>query len=250
MDATQIEIPTADGPLPGLLWKPVGQPEGRSGPGIVVVQEIFGLSDYVRSRCSDLAALGLTVVAPQLFDRLDPPLERIDEGLPVPELLEAGMGAVGALDPERARDDVLAAAQLLRDAPEVDPERVGLIGFCYGGGLAFAAAAAAISADAPPACLVSFYGSALPQMLDLAPVVDVPSLHVFGTEDDFIPLPVVEQVRDAVTDHGRREQVRFLLYEGAGHAFDNPHPAFHHEQASAAAWQRTEQFLAEELASD
>ena len=58
-----------------------------------------------------------------------------------------------------------------------------------------------------------------------------------------------QEVREAVTAGGTREQVRFEVFEGAGHAFDNPDPLFHHPGASAAAWARTEQFLGEALPS-
>ena len=68
------EIPTADGALPGLLWLPEGASADAPVPGLVLVQEIFGLSDYVRSRGADLAALGYAVLAPQVFGRLDPPV--------------------------------------------------------------------------------------------------------------------------------------------------------------------------------
>ena len=84
-------------------------------------------------------------------------------------------------------------------------------------------------------------------MLDQAEDVTVPSLHHFGTADAFIPLDQVTRIREAVTAGGTREQVRFELHDGAGHAFDNPHPALHHAPASEAAWQQTLGFLAETL---
>ena len=121
------------------------------------------------------------------------------------------------------------------------------MGFCYGGGLAFSAAASAAEEDRPVSTLVSYYGSALPTLLDRAEAVDVPSLHHFGTADAFIPLEQVERIREAVTADGAREQVRFMLHEGAGHAFDNPHPGLHHAGAAEAAWQQTLGFLAEAL---
>lgn len=137
----------------------------------------------------------------------------------------------------------------LRAHGAVDSEQVGLLGFCYGGGLAFAAAASAADEQRPPSVLVSYYGSALPTLLHRAPLVGAPSLHHFGTADAFIPAEQVEQIREAVTAGGTREQVRFELHEGAGHAFDNPHPGLHHADAAEAAWQRTVGFLAENLPS-
>jgi carboxymethylenebutenolidase len=115
---------------------------------------------------------------------------------------------------------------------------VGLLGFCFGGGLAFH-----VAAVTPVDVLVSYYGSALPGLLGLADQVTVPSLHHFGTADAYISAEAQEQIRAAVTANG----ARFETYEGAGHAFDNPGPMFHHAAASAAAWATTVQFLAEHL---
>src|SRR5699024_2369858 len=160
---------------------------GQPLPGLVVLQEIFGLSDYVRQRCADLAALGYAVLAPQLFARLDPPAVGIEDREDVDSWLAEGMELTARLPWERAEADAVAARPTLRD-------RAGQVA--------------------------------------------VPSLHHFGTADAFIPLEQVTEIRRAVTAEGSREQVRFRLHEGAGHAFDNPHPALHHAEAAAAAWQQ------------
>ena len=245
MSATTLPIPTDAGDLPGLLWLPedLDQPV----PGLVVLQEIFGLSAYMQQRCADLAARGYAVLAPQLFARLDPPVSGLEDGEELQPWLEEGMALTSRLPWERAEADALAAVGALRAHGAVDAERVGLVGFCYGGGLAFAAAASAAEEDRPVSVLVSYYGSALPTLLDRAGDVEVPSLHHFGTADAFIPLDQVERIREAVTAGGTREQVRFVPHEGAGHAFDNPHPALHHAGAAEAAWQQTLGFLAETL---
>jgi|SRR5690606_17219526 len=245
VSATTLPIPTDADDLPGLLWLPedLDQPV----PGLVVLQEIFGLSAYMQQRCADLAARGYAVLAPQLFARLDPPVVGIEDGEDFQSWLEEGMALTSRVLWERAEADAIAAIGALRAHGAVDSERVGLVGFCYGGGLAFSAAASAAEEDRPVSALVSYYGSALPTLLDRAAQVDVPSLHHFGTTDAFIPLEQVEQIREAVTADGTREQVRFVLHEGAGHAFDNPHPGLHHAGAAEAAWQQTLGFLAETL---
>lgn len=255
MSAASVEavlVPTEDGDLPASLWVPptdtsAGEPghgsggmsDGASaaaGPGLVVLQEIFGVSDYVRSRCADLAALGYTVLAPELYWRL--PQQRVEED--AENFLEQGMALMQAADWDTAVADGAAALAYLEGRPEVAGS--GLVGFCYGGGLAFA-----VAARTEPAALVAYYGSALPQLLDLAPQVTCPSLHHFGTADDYLPMDTVERIREAVTERGRREDVRVELHEGAGHAFDNPHPMFHHAAASAAAWEQTVAFLGRHL---
>jgi len=92
---------------------------------------------------------------------------------------------------------------------------------------------------------VSYYGSSIPDLLDLAPLVTMPSLHHFGLADTYIDQATVERVRGAVTADGRPAE--FEVYEGADHAFDNDDFVLHHPEASALAWQRTLDFLGRTL---
>lgn len=233
----EITVTTADGPMPALLWHPDPQ---VPRPGLVVMQEIFGLSDYVLERCAALADLGYAVLAPQFYWRQGGEVVRDDD----PGFLERAMGLVQQTDWDAAVADGIAAAEHLDETEGIT--EVGLVGFCWGGGLAFNVAAE-LEGGSTPSGLVSYYGSALPQLIDLAPEVTCPSLHHFGTADAYIPLDQVERIRAAVTDGGARDDVELHLYEGAGHAFDNPHPLFHHAQASEEAWERTEDWLLRHL---
>lgn len=229
--AERVSIDTDDGPMPAHLWLP----PGGTGPALVLVQEIFGVSAYIRDRGRDLAELGYVVCAPEIYWRL--PDAEIDES--DPEVLGRAMSVTAQVDWPAAVRDVQAAVGHLRGLSEVTGG-VGLIGFCFGGGLAFNVAAVD-HVDV----LVSYYGSALGDLTELAGEVDAPSLHHFGTADAFIPAETIERVRAAVTAHG----AQFETYPGANHAFDNPSPAFHHPQASAAAWQTTTRFLNQHLTS-
>ena len=221
-------IPTADGDMPGLLWRPAG----GSGPGVLLLQEIFGVSSYIRRRGAALAQAGYVVLAPELYWRLDPSLPPLDES--APDVLESAMARVTALEWEQAVTDATAALRALRATTGVNA--AGVLGFCFGGGLAFNVAAV----DTPD-CLVSYYGSALPGLLELAPRVTAPSLHHFGLSDDYIPASVVEQIESAVTSGGT--PVDFFTYDGANHAFDNDDFVLHDPAASGLAWQRTLDFL-------
>jgi carboxymethylenebutenolidase len=226
---SSVTVPTAAGAMPAHLWLP---PSG-TGPGIVVLQEIFGVSRYIQDRCADLAQLGYVVLAPEIYWRIGSP--DLDETRS--DYLEQGLTLVQQVSWEDAVADGVAAIHTLRDRPEV-AGGVGVVGFCFGGGLAFHVAAA----DAPDV-LVSYYGSALPRLLDLAPQVTAPSLHHFGTDDAYIPAAEVERIRAAVAG----PEVEFHLHPGAGHAFDNPQPMFHHPQAATDAWSTTARFLAQHL---
>lgn len=232
---TEVSIPTADGAMPAQLWFP-DQGDGRERPAIVVFQEIFGVSGYVRSRCADLTELGYAVIAPEFYWRLP--------AGPVPEdaddMLAQGMALMQRFDFEAAVRDGVAVTEHLATLPHVGA--IGYLGFCLGGGLACATAAAA---PTPPTALVSYYGSALPQLVAGGLNVAVPSLHHFGTADAYIPMDQVEVIRESVT-RGHQD-VQFELHEGAGHAFDNPHPMFHHASAAEQAWRQTLDFLASRL---
>src|SRR3954452_20227768 len=225
-----VRVRTDAGEMPAHLW----QPETGSGPGMLLLQEIFGVSEYIAQRGADLAAAGYVVLAPELYWRLD--AGAIDEA--VPGAIEEAMGRAQRLDWETTASDSVAALEYLRGRTEVTGG-TGVIGFCFGGGLAFNVAAL----DAPDV-LVSYYGSAIPGLLDLAPRVTAPSLHHFGLSDDFIDRETVERIRTAVAEG---DGVRFETYAGANHAFDNWNFGLHHPEASALAWELTLGVLAEHL---
>lgn len=228
-ESPQIQIETPDGPMPAHLWRPAT----GTGPGLVLVQEIFGVSGYIKQRAADLAELGYVVLAPEVYWRLSD--SEIDTSRD--DVLDQAMGLMGQVDWAVAVADVGLALSHLRGMIEVTGG-VGVVGFCFGGGLAFN-----VAAVEDPDLLISYYGSALGNLTHLAPQVTAPSLHHFGLADAYIPLETQEQIRTAVTATG----AEFETYAGAGHAFDNPNPVFHHPAASAAAWDRTVQFLAEQL---
>jgi carboxymethylenebutenolidase len=217
--------------MPARLWLP---PSGR-GPALLLLQEIFGVSAYIQRRGAELAEAGYVVLAPELYWRLD--ATAIDES--GPGAIEEAMGRVQRLDWPTTVQDAVAALHHLRARDEVRGG-TGVIGFCFGGGLAFnVAAVEEVNA------LVSYYGSALPGLLDLAPQVTAPSLYHFGTADDYLDAATVAKIREAVTSAGA--PVEFETYEGANHAFDNDVFVLHHPEASALAWQRTLAFLGRRL---
>jgi carboxymethylenebutenolidase len=213
---------TGDLPLP--LWLP-DDPKA----GIVLVQEIVGLDDYLRSVAEDLAALGFAVAVPELFHRFAPGWTSAHDQ----EGIQAAMKVAGQLDFTQAVQDVLAAARHLRG---ITP-KVGVLGFCLGGSLAFTAAA-----QGDPDFAVSFYGSTVPDSIELLDQVTCPIQFHFGGQDPYIPRTDVQKVVDAVQ---REPNAEIHVQEQAGHAFHN-HQAtqLHHPEAAAAAWGLTTKFLA------
>ena len=235
----RISLDTPDGAMPGQLWLPAD----GSGPGIVLVQEIFGVSAYIERRAQDLADLGYVVVAPEFFWRLG--VARVEEG---PAAMEEGFGLLQRLDWAAAVSDGVAAVSWLRHRPEVSGA-VGIVGFCLGGGLGFN-----IAAETPVDALVSYYGSALPGLLGLVPespgpvlgpdAVTAPSLHHFGLCDSFIPRPMVEQVQATLST---QDTVTFLTHENGDHAFDNGDFHLYDEATSQKAWAQTVDWLRQNL---
>ena len=229
-----VMIATDSGEMPAHLWLP---PSGH-GPGIVVLQEIFGVSDYIRRRAAQLAELGYVVVAPEIFWRLGvtSPVEGDDA-------LQQGMGLVQRLDWDGAVRDGVAAVQWLRAHDDVDAG-TGVVGFCFGGGLGFAVAAT-LEADgeAPVDSLVSYYGSALPA-LHSAMTVTAPSLHHFGLADSFIDTDTVRRIEASLS---RQPGTVVETYAGADHAFDNDDMPWHDPASSTLAWATTMEFLRERL---
>ncbi|HLS49431.1 MAG TPA: dienelactone hydrolase family protein, partial [Actinomycetaceae bacterium] len=166
MTAMTSAVARPDGELPIHLWLP---PAG-SGPGLLLLQEIFGVSGYIRQRAQDLADLGYVVMAPELYWRVDGEIDDTAD-----DALDQGMALLAQLDWDDALADAAAALEALRGRDETTGG-VGAIGFCFGGGLAFN-----LVATTPVDALVSYYGSALPRLLHLADKVTVPTLHHFGT---------------------------------------------------------------------
>lgn len=228
---TEIDVTTPDGEMTGHLWVP----EAGSGPGILLLQEIFGVSAYIRRRAADLADVGYVVLAPELYWRLD--RQNVDES--APDAVDQAMGLAGRLDWQSAVADAVAAYGRLGELDEVSGTP-GLLGFCLGGGLAFN-----VAVETEPAALVSYYGSSLPGLLELAPRVTCPSLHHFGTADSYLDAGAVRAITHAVTADGRPAMVE--LYEGADHAFDNDNFLLHHPEAARRAWGTTLGFLRQHL---
>ncbi len=234
MNSREEHIRAADGhEFTGYLTLPAS----GSGPGMVVIQEIFGVTDYIKGVCARLSDLGYVALAPDLYSRIDGETvidERSDNALP------RAYGAMQKLDMAQAPADAVAALDHLRHIPEVQDRRAGIIGFCLGGGVAYF-----VAASAEPDVAVCYYGSAIPGALDQASSVHCPVLFEFGDADEFI---TAEQ-RDAVQQaFAGRPHTEFHLHHGSNHAFDNHNAAvFHHPEAAAAAWEETKGFLAREF---
>lgn len=210
-------------------------PAAGHGPGLLLLQEIFGVGPYIRAVAARLADLGYVVGAPDVFWRLRPgwAADHDEAGL------AGSMELAGELDIAAAVADCVAALARLEATPEVDG-RPGAIGFCLGGTLAWS-----VGVEGQPAVVVSYYGSGVPDGVDAIDAIACPTLLHFGGDDAFIPAEQVERVAAAV---GARAGFELHVHEGAGHAFDNHEaPMFHQPEVAARAWAVTTDFLARHL---
>jgi carboxymethylenebutenolidase len=222
-----LEIPTPDGTLDGYL----ALPELGTGPGMIVLQEIFGVGDYIKGAADRLAQLGYVAFAPDLYWRIEPHA--------TPEDLDEAMRFAQQLDHGKAVQDATAALDILRGRPEVSGGKAGVLGFCLGGTLAWG-----VAAHGDPETAVSYYGSGVADMLGEAETITCPLLLHFGGADQFIPRERVDRVAEFAQT---RPNLECHIQEGAGHAFDNPSPMFHNPDAAARAWEITREFLARTL---
>jgi len=200
-------------------------PQGAARGAIVVVQEIFGVNSHIRAVTDGYAAEGYVAIAPSLFDRIR---KGIELGYTQPEVQE-GFGYAQQLKPEQSMQDLSAAIAVVRHAG-----RVGMVGYCWGGKLAYLGAC-----DLPLACAVSYYGGSIAQSLDKKP--KCPMMFHFGAEDTHIPASDIEKIKAA------NPQGIFHIYQGAGHGFNCDQRASYNPQAAALARERSLAFFAQHL---
>ncbi len=216
--------------MPLHVWVP----DAGTGPGILLIQEIFGVGPYIRSVAERLSDAGYVVGAPEVFWRFAPGWESAHDQ----PGLEASLEQAGQLDPVDAANDCTAALQFLSELDDVSGA-TGVMGFCLGGTLAWA-----VAASGEPAACVSYYGSGVPGMLEHIDAVTCPTLFHFGNADPYIPNEGVEAINAAID--GRPGFV--LNVENAGHAFDNHESEmFWNESAAQAAWAKTMAFLSDHV---
>ncbi|MDB5408255.1 MAG: Carboxymethylenebutenolidase, partial [Rhodospirillales bacterium] len=153
MKGKYITVAANDG---GAFRAYLATPESGSGPGIVLLQEIFGINQYMRDVADSYAEEGYVVLAPDLFWRLEPDVELNETQF------EKAFALYGKFDVAKSVEDITATVAALRALPSCQG-KVGALGFCLGGKLAYLAAA-----HSGVDCAVSYYGVAIDEQLDVA----------------------------------------------------------------------------------
>jgi carboxymethylenebutenolidase len=209
-------------------------PPAGSGPGLLLLQEIFGVNEHIRTVAEQYALDGFVVLAPDVFWQQQ---RRLEIGYTADDI-QRGRALAMAADKVALQRDLADAAAALRARPEVKGRGIGALGYCMGGRLAYVAAATA-GVDAA----VAYYGGGIQDMLDLAPRIACPMLFHYGARDANIPPAAVDKVRAAM--QGKPAEI--FVYDAADHGFNCWARGSYHAASAAVAHGRTLQFLAEQL---
>jgi carboxymethylenebutenolidase len=220
-----VQFPVNGGSTGGYL----ATPKEGSGPGVVVIQEWWGLVDHIKDVCDRFAAEGFVALAPDLF-----------HGKSTKSPDEAGK-LMMALRIDEAEKDLSAAVQYLANLDSTTSAKIGVVGFCMGGALSLYTT----TKNANVGACVVFYGGH-PKVTPDLPNLHAPVLGLYGENDRSITPDTVRQLERQVKALGK--QIDVVIYPDANHAFFNDtRPEVYNAAAAADAWQRTIKFLREHL---
>jgi carboxymethylenebutenolidase len=225
-----IEALTHDVAFQAYLAEPAGRPKA----GIVVIQEIFGINPGIRAKCDKLAAEGYLALAPDLFWRQEPGVQLDPD---VPEEMQRGFGLIQKLDLALAVQDMAAT---IRAARARVGGKVGVVGYCFGGRMAYLAATRT-DADAS----VGYYGGGIDTLLGEAHAIGKPLLLHFAGEDSHITPDKLTTIHAALDGN---DHVEIFEYPGAHHGFATEFGKRREDAAAEQADARSAAFFAQHLA--
>ncbi len=237
------DVKVGDGDMALFTSRPDG--DGKS-PAVIVIQEIFGIDDHIKDVAGRFAAEGYFAAAPDLFHRSGREIT-----VPYSEM-PRGFELRGALSDDDLVADLNATVASLKSNPNVDGDNIGIVGFCFGGMVAYLAAAKVGGLSAAAV----FYGGGIlprpdegsdaPRLLDAtAGDVAVPIISFWGDQDGMIPVSNVDEIVAALKAKGK--SIESTVYAGAGHAFFCDARGSYHESSAKDAWSKTLGFFAKHL---
>lgn len=229
---TEVTIRAADG---GSFSAYLATPKSGKGPGILLIQEIFGVNRVMRDLADGFAAQGYTVMCPDLFWRQEP-------GIQITDKTEAEWKRAFELfqgfNVDKGVDDLKATLAALR-GHQASTGKVGSVGYCLGGKLAYLMATRS-DADAN----VGYYGVGIQDQLDEAKNIRKPLLLHIAEKDQFVPPPAQAKVKEGLKGN---PLVTIYSYPGADHAFARVGGQHYDKQAADLANQRTAEFFKKHL---
>ncbi len=224
-------ITTSDGSFSAY----VARPAMAKAPAVVVIQEIFGVNAVMREITDGLAAQGYLAICPDLFWRIEPGVDITDKS---EAEWKKAFELFNAFDADKGAEDIAATIDAIRADPGCTG-KVGSVGFCLGGKMAFLTAART-DCDAS----VSYYGVGIEGLTGEAEKIQRPLMLHIAEEDQFVPKPAQEIIVQALKNH---PQVTIHTYAGRDHAFARPGGEHYDEADAKLAGGRTLAFFAEHL---
>ncbi|NWF67593.1 MAG: dienelactone hydrolase family protein [Chloroflexi bacterium] len=218
LTASMVEFKANGSSAPGYL---AYSDDSLKRPGLIVIQEWWGLEDHIKSVTRRMAEQGFVALAPDLY-----------RGKIAAEPDEARKLAM-ELNHDTAVKDIQGAVNYLRDLPQVQPKQIGVMGFCMGGGLAGQMAFRGEHVGA----VVMFYGGRLRLTDSDAAAVTAPVLGIYGEQDQSISPETIQNNESMLKKY--QKPCEFIIYPGAPHAFFNDTRASYRPEAAADALQRT-----------
>jgi carboxymethylenebutenolidase len=214
----------------------VSAPQGGGArPAVLVLQEIFGVNSYVRTMADRVAAEGYVAIAPDLFHRMGDRWEgRYDDWPPA-------LDRMGRFDDEAALKDIAAVIAWARTRPDV-AGRVGVLGFCLGGRLAYS-----LACTPDVQASVAFYGVGIPGApLQKTASLSAPLMLFFAEKDQHAnPGADVPKIEAALKEHGKAAEI--TVWPGVDHGFFNHEREAYDAKTAAEAWPRALRFFGQHL---
>ncbi|MGK9233023.1 dienelactone hydrolase family protein [Inquilinus limosus] len=223
-----VTITAADG---GRFNAYLARPASGSGPGILVIQEIFGVNAVMRQICDDLAAQGYVALCPDLFWRQEPGVDITDQSKAE---WDKAFALFNGFNETAGVEDLIASLATLRDLPECTG-RAGALGYCLGGRLAFLMAT---RSDAD--CAVSYYGVGIDKLLGEASAITRPLMLHIAEKDRFVPPEAQAEIRARMAS---LPTVTVHAYPGLDHAFARVGGEHYDAAGAKLANDRTAAFL-------
>jgi carboxymethylenebutenolidase len=222
-----VEIPTADRKIPGYLARPAGK--GKH-PVVFVYSEVFGVHEWVKDICRRLAKAGYVALAPDLFVRTGDPSKTTD--------MKVVMDIVKAQPDAQVTSDTAASLKYLAAQPYADMKRLGVTGFCWGGGAVWVACERFPEFKAGVAWYGPLKAGPYPRTppIDLVKDLKAPVLGLYGGQDKGIPAADIEAMRAAIKAAGKTAEI--VVYPDAQHGFLADYRPSYNAEASAEGWKR------------
>lgn len=234
VEQTEVLIPTSDGQMPAFLVTPT---EGGQKPAVLLLMEAFGLTPHIRAVAARIANEGYVVVTPDLYYRELPNntfgYNEVEQAMAMMYHLDFG---------KPIEEDIRAALTYVKSRSDVFPDRIGVTGFCLGGGLTFLTACkltAEITAAAP------FYGIVLDEWIDAVKDITVPVYLFFGGADPFISRDRIQQIESRFKELGKEYTLK--VYPDADHGFFCDERSSYNHLAAEDSWRELTQFFHQHL---